>query len=602
MKASPWHRRLIGCAACVVAVLLLWSVLFSRLDWMWFDFLQRHKASHHPAHTVIVAIDESTMQALGWPLSRDLYASAINAVSHAGARGIGVDIFFTDRTKSDEEVSAETLEKEQLLGNVAAHTKTVLASWVVTVPDTERAPLPATPNEAKIPHARPVSANRSFLHPLLSGIRKQHPIMAHVHLTVNRADGVARAIPPCIAVHDGYIPDLASRMTNHITLPPDCLIPQLIPLSGSYNDFPRISFADLLLTAQENPEKLRSVFENKYVLFAATDPTLRDIGATSAAEMEPLVSLHANRVEAILSGRNIVRVPTSATVLLSVLLFAVLLFFVRTSKVDIAVLFLSPPVLFSISFSLFYFFDIYLPAVAFTVPLFFALLATLLYDAWHYFLFTNMLSVAFGAYVSPDVLKWLKHTGADVLFPDHAERRPITVLFSDIAGYTSLSNSLSAQDVMRSLRFYLDKMIVIATSHGGYIDKINGDGLMILFGAPGYKKDHAQQAYSCAVEMQRAVRDMQDEWVNITGKPLAIRIGIATGTVFVGNLGSTTHIEYTAIGRDVNLAARLESASFVGGILLSEATLNELPQKPDGAWREVSLKGYDNAVKAWQIP
>ena len=124
--------------------------------------------------------------------------------------------------------------------------------------------------------------------------------------------------------------------------------------------------------------------------------------------------------------------------------------------------------------------------------------------------------------------------------------------------------------------------------HRGYVDKINGDGLVVLFGAPRNSEAHAREAFACARDMHRAVVNANARWKAITGADLHIRIGVATGSAFVGNLGGAGHFEYSAIGQVVNLAARLESKSEVGGILLSAATRAGLSEQPAGAWRDAS--------------
>ena len=223
-------------------------------------------------------------------------------------------------------------------------------------------------------------------------------------------------------------------------------------------------------------------------------------------------------------------------------------------------------------------------------------------QGWRHLRHNQMVTQAFGQYVSPDVLDWLKVVGARALDPSEAERREVAVLFSDVAGYTSLSNRLPPADIMRSLRLYLDAMVPIVQKHGGYLDKINGDGLMVLFGAPRSIGDHSQAAVACAIEMQHKVRAMQAEWEAITGGPLTIRVGVATGHAFVGNLGAVGHIEYTAIGRVVNLAARLEPKAPLGGVALCASTVERLPRKPEGDWIALDLKGYEaGAVKAWAV-
>ena len=125
---------------------------------------------------------------------------------------------------------------------------------------------------------------------------------------------------------------------------------------------------------------------------------------------------------------------------------------------------------------------------------------------------------------------------------------------------------------------------------------------MILFGAPRRSNNHAEEAAMCGIKMQERVAELQGAWQKITHRPLRIRVGLATGKVFVGNLGGAGHIEFSAIGRNVNLAARLESGSEIGGVLMSKECYDKLSEKPVGWWRKVALKGYDDLVKVWQVP
>ncbi|MCK5808608.1 adenylate/guanylate cyclase domain-containing protein [bacterium] len=602
MKEYKFHRWLILITVFGLALLLLLAPSINRIRLIWADSLQRTKASNSPKHTVIVGLDMQSTKALGWPLSKDLYAAAINAVSIAEPKGIGIDLFFAEKKEFDEEYEKKTIENEVLLGTIVSKSGAVLSSWILTMPENKKKnALPATGNKNLIPGFSPTEEGaRSFLQPLLPKISEKLPKIAHVHISSHSFDGISRFISPCIALHDGFIPDLASAVTGIYPTPPECTTPILVPLTASFENFPFISMIDLLTAAQNNPEKLKKLFRGKYVLVAATDPTLRDLGPTTASEMEPLVSVHANRIESLIEGRTITIVHLSIGVLLSLLyILIVLLFFGKLRQIIVATL-LALTVPFAISWLLFMQFDIIFSPLFFALPVVFSLLAIIGFDSWRYFLFNTMLSNAFGAYVSPDVLQWIQQTGGSVLRSDNATKRELTIMFSDIAGYTSLSNSLSPDGVMQSLGLYLDTMLSIATEFGGYVDKINGDGLMILFGAPEVRENHAQQAIDCGIAMQNAVTKIQKDWDEITSQPLLIRIGIATGEVFVGNIGGSEHIEYTAIGRDVNLAARLESASEKGGILISSTTLNELSTKPDGRWREVALKGYSESVKVWQ--
>jgi adenylate cyclase len=163
----------------------------------------------------------------------------------------------------------------------------------------------------------------------------------------------------------------------------------------------------------------------------------------------------------------------------------------------------------------------------------------------------------FGRYVSPAVMEELLKN------PDLAalggQRRDVTILFADIRGFTSYSENKQPEEVVARLNSYLDEMTGVVFRHGGTLDKFLGDGLMAIFGAPLPLENHAVRAVACALDMQRAVSRLNDEWMSNGQKPLAIGIGINSGSVLVGNVGSQERMDYTVIGEDVNLASRLES-------------------------------------------
>lgn len=589
----------------VFGVLLSYASFAKKLDFLFFDFAQRNVAVSDGAHSVVVALDEQTFETFGWPLGKDLYAALTAVLHEAGAKRIGFDLFFTERFESclEEESARESAQKkEELLGSAVAATGAVLASFVMESAGGKSETFAPTPDEAQIPACKSRDAQR-FLKPLVPGIADKRPLVAHVHANPSPVDGVVRTIPPCMALHDGCVADLASVMTGKYEHA-RCGTERYVPFLFSYEDMPRVSFADVIAWSEsdEGMKRLNDLVKGKYVLVAATDPTVKDVGATPQAGNEPLVMVHVNRIEALERGIMVVSVPSwvgwGAAALLS---FAITMLFRRIVPL-LVLAFLCGTASFASAFFLYTKGFFFLPVSSALFPSVLGLGLAAAEAGWRHFLFNRTLSEAFGSYVSPEILKWLRETGGAALKPDAAERREITILFSDIAGYTSLSNALDADKVIRSLRWYLDTMLTIVQEHNGYVDKINGDGLMILFGAPRRSERHAEEAVAAAIAMMKKVEEMQEGWREITGRPLRIRIGIATGSVLVGNLGGSGHIEYSAIGRDVNLAARLESGSEVGGILLSERCWKLLAQKPLGWWREVDLKGYEGKVRVFQIP
>ncbi|SDL06197.1 Adenylate cyclase, class 3 [Pseudomonas delhiensis] len=184
------------------------------------------------------------------------------------------------------------------------------------------------------------------------------------------------------------------------------------------------------------------------------------------------------------------------------------------------------------------------------------------------------------------------------------QRKKLTVFFSDIKGFTELSEELEAETLTDMLNNYLNEMSKIALKYGGTIDKFVGDCVMVFFGDPstqGAKKD-AVAAVSMAVAMRKHMKVMRQQWraQGIT-KPLEVRMGINTGYCTVGNFGADTRMDYTIIGREVNLASRLESAAEAGEILLSHESYSLVKDvimcRDKG---QISVKGFSKPVQIYQ--
>ena len=185
-------------------------------------------------------------------------------------------------------------------------------------------------------------------------------------------------------------------------------------------------------------------------------------------------------------------------------------------------------------------------------------------------------------------------------------RKKLTVFFSDIVGFTDISDELESEEMTNLLNFYLNEMSKIALKFGGTIDKYIGDGLMVFFGDPeskGPEKD-AERCLEMALDMQRLMRELTEYWGKNYSlkKDLQIRIGINTGFCTVGNFGSLERLDYTAIGSTVNLAARLEALAGPGSILVSEDT-HSLVQNlfVFGQPKEVKIKGFLRQIKCFEL-
>ncbi len=185
------------------------------------------------------------------------------------------------------------------------------------------------------------------------------------------------------------------------------------------------------------------------------------------------------------------------------------------------------------------------------------------------------------------------------------QRKKLTVFFSDIKGFTELAEELEAEALTDLLNTYLNEMSKITLKYGGTIDKFIGDSVMVFFGDPasqGAKKD-AVAAVSMAITMRKHMKVLRQQWraQGIT-KPLEIRMGLNTGYCTVGNFGADTRMDYTIIGRDVNLASRLESAAESGEILISHETYSLVKDvimcRDKG---QITVKGFSRPVQIYQV-
>jgi adenylate cyclase len=208
----------------------------------------------------------------------------------------------------------------------------------------------------------------------------------------------------------------------------------------------------------------------------------------------------------------------------------------------------------------------------------------------------------FGKYVSPQILEYiLDHPERVELGGDRVD---LTILFSDIRGFTSISEAAEPEAVVEMLNEYLTRMVEILLRYGGTLDKFIGDAVMGFWNAPAPDPDHALHAVQCAIEMIDETARLRAEWVK-EGKPaLRIGVGINTGDAVVGNIGSRQVFGYTVIGDAVNLASRLESKNKDYGteIIISESTRERIGDAIATTYLdEVKVKGKEIAVRIFQV-
>ncbi|MFZ5447637.1 MAG: response regulator [Thermodesulfobacteriota bacterium] len=179
----------------------------------------------------------------------------------------------------------------------------------------------------------------------------------------------------------------------------------------------------------------------------------------------------------------------------------------------------------------------------------------------------------FGRYLSDDIVESILERPDGLKIG--GEKRQATILMSDLRGFTSLSEGLPAEDVVAMVNIYLETMTEVILKYQGTIDEFIGDGILVVFGAPLQRPDDARRAVACAVEMQMAMASVNDRNRQAGYPEVALGIGINTGKMVVGNIGSKKRMKYGVVGRNVNLTARIESYTVGGQIFISESTLQE---------------------------
>ncbi|MBQ7763832.1 adenylate/guanylate cyclase domain-containing protein [bacterium] len=351
-----------------------------------------------------------------------------------------------------------------------------------------------------------------------------------------------------------------------------------------------------------NPE----TFKNKIVLVGANVPAgtgLNDVKNTSISVNHPGVDIQATAIENILYNDFLKIMPTWINFILTILgMFAVYacIRICNLQKSILSALIISS--LYLIFTAICFYFGVVVNVI--TPIVMFILTMILAYT--HKFVLENRskekVKSAMGKFVSEDVMKRVVQDIDNLGLG--GKRANVTVLFSDIRGFTSMSEQLTPQEVSEILNEYFTEMEPIISKYNGIINKFIGDAVMAVFGEPIQDKCHAKNAVKSAYEMLQKVKELQKKWAK-EGKPkIEIGIGIATGEVFVGNIGSINRMEYTVIGDTVNLASRLEGYNKVykTKLLISPATYQEVKSIVDVIKiSDVQIRGKANKMDIYEV-
>jgi adenylate cyclase len=387
--------------------------------------------------------------------------------------------------------------------------------------------------------------------------------------------------------------------TGSYRIPVDADGAVLVPYRG-----PRASFAYYPLVDVLNERLDVSRLKGKIVLIGATAPGMLDLRATPVDPVFPGVEIHANLIAGMID-KNIKHKPPYATgaeftmVLLLGLALALLLPMLNPQRAMLVTL--SALVLaLGINLSLFQYVNIVLPlaSVLATIVLLFTLNM-----AYGFFVEAHgkrQITGLFGQYVPPELVDEMARDPRS--FSMQGESRDMTVLFADMRGFTTIAEDLDAKVLSQLMNDFLTPLSEVIYKHRGTIDKYMGDCIMAFWGAPIGDPDHARNAVLAALDMQRTLKGLQTEFSDKRWPEIRIGVGLNSGRMSVGNMGSRVRLAYTVMGDAVNLASRLEGITreYGADIVVSEGTKTAVS---DVVFREIDrvrVKGKDAAVTIYE--
>jgi adenylate cyclase len=393
--------------------------------------------------------------------------------------------------------------------------------------------------------------------------------------------------------------NLESLRIGQLSVPVDGDVAAMVPYRGRQRSFPYISATDVLNGVADRAKLLPGVI----ALLGTSSAGLYDLRATPVARVYVGVEIHANMVAGMLDGTVKRRAPymIGVEIIMLILIAGVLTwFFVRLSPLAGAAAVLAVcGALIVLALSQWQK-NLIMPLgvpLAFTLTLF---LAQTLYGYFVESRRSRSLTRQFGEYVPPEIVAEMAENpqGASM----EGESREMTVLFSDVRGFTTISEKLEPRELAQLMNHFLTALTKVIHSHRGTIDKYMGDAVMAFWGAPLKDPDHVAHALEAALAMNQAVRELDDELRSRGWPPLRIGVGLNTGKMNVGNMGSEFRRAYTVMGDAVNLGSRLEALTREYGV---DVICSEHVRKaaPDWAFREldfVRVKGKLEPVAIYE--
>jgi adenylate cyclase len=582
----------------VIEIIPGFATPFGQLEYSVRDTLMRMRGSQTPSRDiVIVAIDDFSFNWTGyrWPWPRSYYAGIVDQIITGGGKVVGLDLFLfaPDAEAGNDQVLAEALGKAPAAVTVSQITKDPATNYMVS---SLSQPLPAYMD---VLAGTGITAFTRDEDAIVRGIQAYDTYQDRVYY--NWAFEMARLY---MGADEPSNPSNTSLQFNGGTVPLHSG-QILVNYAGPAGTYPTYSASNVHdgVTLEENPD----AFRGKIVLIGATTVTLQDVYPTPYDSQVPTpgVEVVANAIDTIINGKYLTEAPPWAGLLLILLAAIAAVFISRSQRPVLTVTLMGLAMLgyLAVNLVLFTKSNFLLPIVFPLLMLFLGVVIPTLEQAVSQELEKRRVRNLFSRFIAPEMVDQMVNT-QDINTLN--KRANLTILFSDIRGFTTLSEKLSPEGVVNLLNPYLETMTAVIHKHGGTVDKYEGDAIVAFFGEPVSFEDHAARTVRAAVDMLKALDELSAQWLaeKRVENRFNIGVGVNTGEVFVGLLGSKERINYTIIGDNANLAARLQdlTKTYSWPILISESTYQAVKDEFETEFADsVTVKGKTKPVNVYKV-
>jgi len=620
MKNKLFRGLIVAIIIFAITFILYVAHIFDVWEWKTWDLRLRlfSDSSRASKNIVIFLVDQSSLdvyeQEMGvsWPWPREMYSYIIAYCMEAGAKAVFIDFIFS-------ESSVYGVDDDQKLADAIAQSGNVFL------------PISLSKGTKEVEESYSILLKKFALEENLFPRHSSHS-MKSVSLPVEGflsaaqgvgnstfvqdKDGIYRRMPLLFSWNDLYLPSVPfalARVSDEnmqfSDIPLDSSNQMILRYYGPTGTYPSYSIAAIInsyaqLQEGMSPQIPPETFKGKIVFIGGSAPGILDLRPTPFSPVYPGVEILATALDNILS-KDYIRIPSPL----------VLFFFIGLLSLITAVgssllkkIWLTVPFAIfclgllasvtSLAFGLGYWLEFVAPGFAVVVSFTTAMVLNYSFEGRQ----KRFIKSVFRHYLSPDVIDRVLEDPS--LLRLGGEKRIITSFFSDVAGFTSISESLSPEELVNLLNDFLSEMTDIILSYGGTLDKYEGDAIIAFWNAPLDQPDHAVRACRAALECQKRLEELRPVFAQKSGHELYMRVGLNSGPAVVGNMGSHSRFDYTAMGDTINMASRLEGACkhYSVPILVGDTTFQMA--KDVVAAREVDLirvVGKSNPERVYQI-